>query len=184
MKKIGFTFAAVMLAALAVTAATSNGPYYALPAWDQKLDCNSSANCPRFVELSNWNGEAVLDRETGLVWEKSPTTTPRTWLLASVSCVQKTVGNRKGWRLPMVQELMSLVDPAQSNPVLPPGHPFNNVQTVFGYWSATKAFQVSLSSQSAFVVEYGTGTLSAFDRSDSLDVIGWCVRGGQGVETQ
>src|SRR5215475_2846841 len=55
---------------------TSTGPYYATPAWDQKLQCDTLATCPRFVLLSNWNNAAVLDRETGLVWEQSPSTTP------------------------------------------------------------------------------------------------------------
>ena len=42
----------------------SAGPYYATPSWDQ------TPSSTRFVVLSNWNNEAVLDRETGLVWEK------------------------------------------------------------------------------------------------------------------
>ena len=51
---------------------TANGPYYATPSWDQKLQCDTLTTCPRFIVLSNWNSEAVLDRETGLVWERSP----------------------------------------------------------------------------------------------------------------
>ena len=42
-----------------------------------------------------------------------------------------TVGGTKGWRLPSVAELASLVDPANSNPALPTGHPFSNVQSPF-----------------------------------------------------
>ncbi len=37
---------------------TANGPYYATPSWDQKLQCDTPATCPRFVVLSNWNNEA------------------------------------------------------------------------------------------------------------------------------
>ena len=43
---------------------TSNGPYYATPSWDQQLQCDTTATCPRFIVLSNWSSEAVLDRET------------------------------------------------------------------------------------------------------------------------
>lgn len=50
-----------------VHAANSNGPYYAEPSWDQKLPAAT-----RFVVLMDWNNEAVLDRETGLVWEQAP----------------------------------------------------------------------------------------------------------------
>ena len=49
---------------------TANGPYYGMPSWDQKLQCDSVSTCPRFLVLANWNSEAVLDRETGLVWAK------------------------------------------------------------------------------------------------------------------
>ena len=47
---------------------THNGPYYANPSWDQQIPAGQ-----RFIVLSNWNNAAVLDRETGLVWERSPT---------------------------------------------------------------------------------------------------------------
>ena len=87
---------------------TSNGPYYATPAWDQKLDCTTMATCPRFIVLLNWSSAAVLDRETGLVWEQSPSTRTFPWSRvdsqpnppAAVYCNELNVGNRKGWRLP------------------------------------------------------------------------------------
>ena len=120
-------------------AASGPGPFYAEPAWDQKLACPTIANCPRFVVLTNWNSEAVLDKETGLVWERSPLTTTHTWIDARFQCTGRTTGNRKGWRLPSVHELTSLVNPTQVSPALPPGNPFTNIQTAgfTGYWSAT-----------------------------------------------
>ena len=61
-------FLVVAMLAVAVGSAdaqtTAVGPYYATPSWDQKLPCSSASNCPRFIVLSNWNSEAVLDRET------------------------------------------------------------------------------------------------------------------------
>src|SRR5207302_11260623 len=115
---------------------TSNGPYYATPAWDQKLDCTTIATCPRFIVLLNWSSAAVLDRETGLVWEQSPSTSIFTWENAQIHCMSLNAGNRGGWHLPTVQELRSLVDPSQASPDLPAGHPFSNVQSS-EYWSAT-----------------------------------------------
>src|SRR5215471_2507098 len=63
-----FTLALVASPAAAQT--TANGPYYATPSWDQQLPAAT-----RFVVLSNWGGAAVLDRETGFVWEHSPSGT-------------------------------------------------------------------------------------------------------------
>jgi hypothetical protein len=163
---------------------TANGPYYATPSWDQQLPAST-----RFIVLSNWGGAAVLDRETGLVWEKSPSTTPLHWIgplvegEAVTHCNQLTVGNRKGWRLPTVQELASLVDPTQSNPSLPLGHPFINVQSSF-YWSATTfADDTSV----AWGVFFSTGDVYNVGkgfRSFGFDCFVWCVRGGQGVDPQ
>ena len=103
-----------------------------LPTWDNVI------NGPgRFRVLRDFNNAAVLDRETGLVWEQSPDTGTRDWLVAHRFCIDRAVGNRnrKGWRLPTVQEIVSLVDPTHNRPS-PAGHPFSNVQPDF-YWSAT-----------------------------------------------
>jgi hypothetical protein len=51
---------------------TAVGPYYATPSWDQTIACTIPSSCSRFLVLSNFNNEAVLDRETGLVWERTP----------------------------------------------------------------------------------------------------------------
>src|SRR4030042_5575775 len=40
------------------------------PTWDQTLQCDTTT-CPRFVLVMG--GAGVLDKETGLVWEQSPT---------------------------------------------------------------------------------------------------------------
>ena len=64
----------------------------------------------RFRVLSEFNNEAVLDRETGLVWERTPSTQAVQWPNARLLCAQKGVGGRGGWRLPAFDELSSLVD--------------------------------------------------------------------------
>src|SRR5437867_880208 len=86
------------------------------PAWSQILTAD------RFQLVMG--GAAVLDRETGLVWEQSPDTSLRQWFVAVTHCYQKSVGGRKGWRLPSVEELASLVNASNSSPALPTGHPF------------------------------------------------------------
>ena len=137
--------------------------------------------------LRSYNDQAVLDKETRLVWEQSPSTTSQMWLDTQRSCNRKTVGNRKGWRLPTTQELASLVDPTQSNPALPPGHPFSNVQSALAsstYWSATIAFPPTNSF--AWTVSF-VGLPSGFVGTSAFQgqsFFSWCVRGGQGANPQ
>ena len=74
----------------------------------------SSSSAPRATR-------AVLDRETGLVWERSPSMELTTWHVAHVRCNEfVTLGSRLGWRLPTVNELASLVDPGRSDPAFLP----------------------------------------------------------------
>jgi len=129
----------------------------------------------RFIVLSSYNDQAVYDKETGLVWEKSPTTAGLTLSGAHVRCNQLTLGNRKGWRLPTLQELASLVQPGQFNPSLPPGNPFT-VQLA-SYWSATTS-----SLGSVWFVNFSLGFTNLADSNTGN--IPWCVRGGQGVDIQ
>jgi len=189
---------------LAEAQTTGTGPYYATPSWDQKLQCDTPATCPRFIVLSNWNGEAVLDRETGLVWQRSPMapcTNPLfcrvltqgtvTWNQAQLYCNFLIVGNRGGWRVPTVQELHSLIDYANTqSPRLPPGHPFTGVQSSF-YWSAT-AYSVPFNADpnqnsipNAWVVFFFfvNDAATDIDYQDNHHFV-WCVRSGQGVNPQ
>jgi hypothetical protein len=68
------------------------------PTWSQKLPASA-----RFVLVLDSAG--VLDKETGLVWEKSPDGTKYTWDVAFAICVTQCTGGRCGWRIPTVEEL-------------------------------------------------------------------------------
>ena len=129
----------------------------------------------RFRVLGAFNHQAVLDVETGLVWQQSPSANTFTWWSALSHCYTLEVGGRKGWRLPTIEELASLVDTSQSSPTLPVGHPFENVQT-FLYWSATTDAD---STFAAWIVNFNDGDVGGFAKPDPGFV--WCVRGGQGI---
>lgn len=94
------------------------------------------------VDESGTPGDAaddlVLDKETGLIWTRNANLAGEslTWKDAIAYCRDMVrLGNRKGWRIPTVEELTSLVDLSQRIPALPPGHPFINVQPHYYCWS-------------------------------------------------
>ncbi len=147
------------------------------PTWDQILPASD-----RFVLVMG--GVAVLDKETGLVWEKSPTGVGDSvyWSSALSGCADLFKGGRMGWRLPTVQELLSLVDPTQY-PALPSGHPFTNVQLGL-YWSATTSVTFDGSSSSDALLLDTSGGLSSNPKVGTFAFHVWCVRGGQGLDSQ
>ena len=110
------------------------------------------------------------------MWEKSPDTTTRTWFIAIGYAYSKVVGGRKGWRLPTVEELASLVDITQFNPVLPSGHPFTNVRSDL-YWSATTDVG---NASNAWCVDFNDSFMHFYLKSQTHYV--WCVRGGHGYD--
>jgi len=140
--------------------------------WDKKLPSAS-----RFTILSAFGDAAVRDDETGLVWEKTLETTEVTWNDARAACASKDVGGRKGWRLPSIFELASLMDLSmRTGPTLPLGHPFINVQLDV-YWSATT---VAGTPNSAWLVFFDTGqVLNGFK---PITFHAWCVRGGMNAD--
>lgn len=94
---------------------------------------------PRFVG----EGDAVHDRQTGLRWMRNADLSgkPVAWrealqLVAGLNAGQG--GGEKGWRLPNINELESLVDCSRHSPALQAGHPFSGVRDV--YWSSTTSF--------------------------------------------
>jgi hypothetical protein len=190
--KLSTTLALVVLT-MALAASTAGaqtvapGPYYANPSWDQKLACDSASNCPRFVVLSNWNSEAVLDRETGLVWQRSVPGTLTTFDGARQSCDTANTGSRAGWRLPSVQEIRTLVDTSIFSPIpktfilaLPTGHPFIlGFGTSTPFWTGTTSAE---SPNSAYVTGFLASEVAVlFPKTDSAGAVHpsfWCVRGG------
>lgn len=141
--------------------------------WDQALPV-----AQRFVTLTAFNSDAVLDNETGLVWEKSPQSTAVASSSARLTCANKAIGGRKGWRLPSLSELASLVDPsvASPGPTLPAGHPFLAVQSA-NYWSASAHAE-----NPALMWGVGFGNGAVLGLSKAFDQRAWCVRGGMSAD--
>jgi len=133
---------------------------------------------PRFAVCDNGTpanslDDMVLDKETGLVWERAPEQQSRQWDAAMMMSYSKILGGRMGWRLPTIEELTSLIDPTESDPALPNGHPFINVQSTRPYHTVN-----------TYVTDAKWGVLF-FDGSvgyigKDLNYYMWCVRGGYG----
>jgi Protein of unknown function (DUF1566) len=176
MKRI-LSYSAVIIS-LGLTASTAlaqtiaPGPYYATPSWDQQLPAST-----RFIVLSNWGNAAVLDRETGLVWERGPNGSG-TWNAGTQLCAGRPTGGRFSWRLPTLDELSSLLDPTQSSPALPPGHPFQSLGGFGTFWTANShvelpdfAWHVNFAAAGVGITSKGTGRFF------------WCVRGSSSGST-
>ena len=165
--------AGVALTAGPAPAAEGIGPAFPERAWNRKLPAAT-----RFLVQTDWASEAVLDKETSLLWERSPQLATANWTNARFTCTSKTTGGRKGWRLPSVHELASLVDPfVTPGPTLPPGHPFTNVPSA-NYWSA--ATTNAEGPTFAWIVNFANGVVSFADKPFANQV--WCVRGGMNAD--
>lgn len=156
-----------------------NGQEELLPPWSRFLP-----PAQRFQLVLNDTG--VLDRETGLVWARTPMSTGKSWFEAYTHCLVTTVGQRRGWRLPVGEELESLVDPTHPNfpPALPAGHPFN--LPLQGYfWTATTDPEKPTQ---ALVLGFWPQTIvgarinipSTYKSKAGSGPLAWCVRSGQG----
>lgn len=143
------------------------------PGWDKALPSTQ-----RFVLLAAFNNDAVRDNNTGLVWEKSPQTAAVTWNGARFACINKNVGGQKGWRLPSIPELASLIDPsvASPGPTIPSGHPFHNIQSA-GYWSATTNAE---DASDAWFVYFGLGFVDHDSKAHTGHA--WCVRSSMNAD--
>ncbi|MDY6951034.1 MAG: DUF1566 domain-containing protein [Thermodesulfobacteriota bacterium] len=141
------------------------------PAWSQILPANDGNSCNSSRFECVMDGEAVLDKETGLVWERTPEIADR-WADACDYCYHKRVGGRFGWHLPTLEELASLLDGTHSQADLPNGHPFTAVRTG-PYWSSTS--DPTSSSDHAYIVSFERGFLDHALKTTRYNV--WCVRG-------
>lgn len=147
------------------------------PSWDTVKKKASS----RFKVLKAFSEQAVLDKETGLVWERTPSSgsacgSMPSWNSAIYCCAETVIGGRMGWRLPLSQELATLIDPTQVNPALPAGHPFTGVESDL-YWTAN-----SITNNTANALLRALYNGASIQAAKTASHRYWCVRGPGGFD--
>jgi len=120
------------------------------------------------------NNEAVLDRETGLVWDRSPSTADYKWVEAMRSCYQLYKGGRRGWRPPTAEELSSFAD---SSSQLPKNAPFQINAQLGPWWSSTGGL-TDPNQPFLYLDAFNIGD-GQKNKTDTANV--WCVRGPRGL---
>ncbi len=118
---------------------------------------------------------AVLDKQTGLVWEATPDATHRTWTDATRYCIDKTVWGTIGWRLPLVVELKSVQDLSMAPPFVP-ASVFTDVQSTT-YWSISTSAKAPIG---VSFVHFVGDRVSGGNMPNIFPA--WCVRGGVNTE--
>ena len=164
-----------IMAVLAVGVTAGEATAGPLQSWDRKTE-----NVNRFRVLPAFNNDAVLDRETQLVWQRTPGSSVRFWLSAISACFGDRTGGRGGWRLPTMPELTSLIDPAQSFPPLPVAHPFDLSNLTGDVWSVNTVPGTDTANTQDVLND---GFLGGAQK-DVAQLQSWCVRGSPGVEGQ
>ncbi len=120
------------------------------------------------------NGQAILDKETGLVWEKAPSATAVQWDDANYNCTLLKTGNRMGWRVPTVEEALSLFIVSGSTVKLPTDHPFQNLTGDY-FWTNSRV--AAPGQQFVWAIGPTDGSHAFESPTASLhSTQAWCVR--------
>ncbi len=162
------SFLTIFVGLFALTLFATQADAQDLRDWGKKFN---NAN-HRFKVLNKFNDEAVLDRETQLVWEREPEGVTG-WLNARFLCAGKNVGGRLGWRLATLSELTSLLDPSEFSPALTSDHPFLDVSNTIHYTA-------TVSVQAGEAEPWGVDVLNGqvhFGLDPLPNRAYWCVRG-------
>ncbi|MCK4910243.1 MAG: DUF1566 domain-containing protein, partial [Thermodesulfovibrionales bacterium] len=120
---------------------------------------SSASGAERFKDRGDGT---VLDTTTDLIWLKDAGMAEVPVQVANSIVHEMNTGQRKNhgyrdWRIPSVEELVSLVDDSELYPALPKGNPFTGVRPK-RYWTSSGGFNMVAY---AWVVDMATGSTAS-----------------------
>ncbi len=126
---------------------------------------------PRSYSISGTAGnDIVTDNNTGLIWQRTLSTSTYTWADAITYCENLTYGGQTDWRLPTRKELATLPDYGRYNPAIDtaifPGTKSNY------YWSSSSSVG---NISAAWVVYFYNGIVYDYGKTNTY--YARCVRG-------
>ncbi len=146
--------------------------------WSRLLSSTGGCASDRFDCVLEGDS-AVLDRETGIVWERTPSENTLDWDTAFTACRDRNVGGRRGWRAPTVAELQSLLDETTADG-LPVDHPFVYAGPNVTFWSSARDTASPAGRSLRVSIDDGTAVNDLNETAHRV----WCVRGPGGVDVQ
>jgi len=149
--------------------------------WTRRLDTDNGepdgCNSSRFKCIAETGDNAVLDMETGLVWQRSLDSETNTYNNAVGHCLASSISGWFGWRAPTTAELTSLMTTGVE-PSLPIGHPFLGVEWSIDtpvWYVATTEYRTNTDHGYSFAAEFALHLVG--QRPMEGDFKSWCVRG-------
>lgn len=128
-----------------ISTASGEGFYPPVPDKSKTMPANDGGpdGCDSTRFKCVMDGEAVLDKQTGLTWNRDTRFDNKSvsWQEAVNFCQTFVLGDKKDWRLATRDELTTLLDTSKSNPAFPDGHPFKLRKGEGhgrGYWTSTE----------------------------------------------
>ena len=126
----------------------------------------------RFFEYT----DSVFDKTTGLLWTKANVgSKPMNWKDAKASAEAVRIGDATDWRLPTIQELLTLVDYDRHDPAIDP------VFKCDSDWYWTSTVPAASPSDCAWIVSFYNGYSGWGNQSSECPVR--AVRAGQLIGT-
>ncbi|MBN2527712.1 MAG: DUF1566 domain-containing protein [Deltaproteobacteria bacterium] len=96
------------------------------------------ATAPRFTVTISETDTVVIDNATELMWQQNSTgAPPLTWAAAMKHCETLTYAGHSDWRLPAINELLSIVDEKKETPPAINTVYFAAFKATHAFWSST-----------------------------------------------